>query len=373
MVESSHFQSWLRATIREQIFDQIWIIPSDYPRKKLTQKTLGLVEDFDCKLKIFHFPVNKKTNRLLFKGLDLVFGKEWRAIVIFKYMKVAKPQFLHFHELQHGAYLFNPIYKYFKDRTKVKIISSTWGSDLLFYGKLQSHKSQISKVLLWSDVVTAERTDDMLICDEFNFKNQFLAPVYITVGLKSPLRIPTSRPSNRKMIMIKGYQDNHGRALNALSALELVQSDLKDYEIWVFSASEAVALQVEFLKSSKGWNIGVISRTTNQEIKKYFSQSRLYIGLAISDGLSTSMVEAMAEGTFPIQSMNSAAGVFIEDGVTGFIVNPWETKLIAQRIDQALNDDSLVDNAVELNIRTLENKYSYESGIAKIKKLYEES
>ena len=78
MVESSHFQSWLRATIREQIFDQIWIIPSDYPRKKLTQKTLGLVEDFDCKLKTFHFPVDKKTNRMLFKGLDLVFGKEWR-------------------------------------------------------------------------------------------------------------------------------------------------------------------------------------------------------------------------------------------------------------------------------------------------------
>jgi glycosyltransferase involved in cell wall biosynthesis len=373
MVESSHFQNWLRAIIREDIFGQVWIIPSDYPRNKMTLKSLGIVESLECRLKVFQFPVDKKTNQMLFRGLDFLFGKEWRSIFLFKYLKNAKPDFLHFHELQHGAYLFNPISKYFLNQKKFRVISSTWGSDLLFYGKLESHKTEIGKVLSWSDVVTAERVDDKIVCEQFDFKNQFIAPVYITVGMKTPIMVPDLKTSNRKLILIKGYQDNHGRALNALSALELVESDLRNYQIGVFSASESVRLQVEFLSSSRNWNIHTISRTTNQQMKTYFSQARLYVGLAISDGLSTSMVEAMAGGAFPIQSINSAARVFIKDGVSGFIVNPWEVNTIAQRIDQALNNDRLVDDAMTLNIRTLENKYNYEYGIAQIRSLYEEA
>jgi glycosyltransferase involved in cell wall biosynthesis len=107
-------------------------------------------------------------------------------------------------------------------------------------------------------------------------------------------------------------------------------------------------------------------------MRAYFSQAKLYIGLAISDGLSTSMVEAMSEGAFPIQSKNSGAGVFLLDGTSGFIVDPWDIKLIAQRIDQVLNDDLLVDNAMAINLKTLESKYNYDYGIAQIRRLYEE-
>ena len=373
MVESSHFQNWLRAIIREDIFGRVWIIPSDYPRKRMTLESLEVVGLLECRLKVFHFPVEKRTNQIIFRGLDFLFGREWRSIVLFKYLKKAKPDYLHFHELQHGAYLFNPISKYFLNQKKFRVISSTWGSDLLFYGKLESHRIEIEKVLSWSDVVTAERVDDKIVCEHFDFKNIFIAPVYITVGLKTPINVPDLKTSDRTLILIKGYQDNHGRALNALSALELVETDLEKYEIGVFSASESVRLQVEFLRSAKNWNIHVIGRTSNQQMKTYFSQARLYVGLAVSDGLSTSMVEAMAGGAFPIQSLNSAAGVFIQEGVSGFIVNPWEVNTIAQRIDQALNNDCLVDDAMTLNIRTLENKYNYEYGMAQIRKLYGEA
>jgi glycosyltransferase involved in cell wall biosynthesis len=178
------------------------------------------------------------------------------------------------------------------------------------------------------------------------------------------------RTSLRRKILIKGYQDSHGRALNALAALELIKTDLTDYEIRVFSASEAVRSQVEFLRSKKHWDIEVIGRTTNLEIKKHFSESRIYLGLAVSDGLSTSMVEAMANGAFPIQSLNSAVNIFVKDGVSGFGVDPWNLQEIARCIDISLNDDGLVDDASKLNIATLERKYNYLDGVALIKKMY---
>jgi hypothetical protein len=370
MVESSHFQSWVRAVVSERIFDRIWIIPSDCQKNELTIRSLGFTQNFGCKLKVFHFPVGSRFNHLIFKVLDLGVGQSWRSVLLFRYIKKAKPNFLHFHELQHGAYLFNPISKYFEKNKEFKTICSTWGSDLLFYGELESHKKEIEKIVTWTDLMTAERIDDKSICDKFNYEKDFVAPVYITVGLQVPILVPKINPSLRNKILIKGYQDNHGRALNALNALENVKANLEKFEIRVFSASQAVKLQVEFLKSTKNWNIEVISKTSNQDIKKHFSEARIYIGLAISDGLSTSMVEAIANGAFPIQSRNSAAKIFIQDGVSGFIVDPWDLSSITRSIDVALRDDKLVDKAMNSNIITLEKNYNYLDGISLIKRIY---
>jgi glycosyltransferase involved in cell wall biosynthesis len=289
--------------------------------------------------------------------------------MIYRYIWRARPNFLHFHELQHGAYLFNPIAKYFEERN-FKTICSTWGSDLLFYGELESHKDEIRKVFSWTDLVTAERKDDEKICNRFRYEKQFFAPVYITIGLNVPIDPPSLKTSARRKIIIKGYQDSHGRALNALAALDLVKTNLNNFEIRIFSASESVRLQVEFLRNTKQWDIEVINRTSNLEIKKHFSESRLYIGLAVSDGLSTSMVEAMANGAFPIQSLNSAVKIFTDEGISGFAVDPWDLFEIARNIDAALIDDALVDNASRLNIKTLENKYNYTDGVKLLKKIY---
>jgi len=370
MVESSHFQSWIRATISEKIFDQIWIVPSDFPVHRLTKSSLGLPKKIDCQLKVFYFPMGGKVNNVLFRLLDLALGRRWRSVIIYRYVWRARPNFLHFHELQHGAYLFNPIAKCFEEKRNFKIVCSTWGSDLLFYGELDSHKKQIENVFSWTDLITAERADDEAICNRFKYEKEFLAPVYITVGLNVPIESPKLNTSARRKIIIKGYQDSHGRALNALAALELVETNLNNFEIRIFSAAEAVRLQAEFLRSTKQWDIEVINRTSNLEIKKHFSESRLYIGLAISDGLSTSMAEAMANGAFPIQSLNSAARIFIKDGISGFAVDPWDLLEIARNIDIALSDDELVDKASKLNIETLERKYNYMDGVTLIKKIY---
>ena len=370
MVESSHFQNWARVIISEKLFDEIWVVPSDYPVNRLTFQSLGFNENMGCKLKVFSFPLGKRINNIIFRLLDIVLGRKWRSVILFRYLKRSKPNFLHFHELQHGAYLYNPIYEYFKNRSGFRVICSTWGSDLLFYGELDSHKNELEKVFSWTDTLTAERDDDFLICEKFDYKNKFEAPVYITVGLKAPIPNPEQLPSKRNKILIKGYQDSHGRSLNALAALELVDSDVSNIEIRIFSASESVKLQAEFLRCTRGWDIQVIGRTTNLEIKRHFSESRIYLGLAISDGLSTAMVEAMANGAFPIQSMNSAAGTFLHKGISGYVVNPWDLSEIAEAIDIALRDDNLVDKAMEINISTLEKIYNYEDGVSAIRNLY---
>ena len=370
MVESSHLHKWIKSTIHTEIFNRIVIIPSDYPVNKLTLKSLGTENIKKSKFIVFRLPIGMRLNNYVFRILDLIFGFKWRALILFVAITIYRPTIVHFQELQHGGYIYNS--KIFKPRVKrkYKVICSTWGSDLILYGKLSSHKLTLEKLLSNTDVLTAERVDDEEIARKLNFSRQFLAPIYITVGTKIESRIFSSKPSERKTILIKGYQDNHGRALNALAALTLIQDHLSDYKIRVFSASVPVKLQVEYLKDNNLLDIAIIKRSSNDEIKRYFSQSRVYIGLAISDGLSTSMVEAIEQGTFPIQSENSAAKLFINNGITGYIVDPWDISRLANCIENAIKDDQMVDRAAVENLANLERKYSYEVGLSQIKELY---
>ena len=69
----------------------------------------------------------------------------------------------------------------------------------------------------------------------------------------------------------------------------------------------------------------------------------------MSDGISTSFLEAMVMGSFPVQSWTSCAGEWIVDGKSGILVPPDDPAPVAAALRRALTDDRLVDAAAERN------------------------
>jgi glycosyltransferase involved in cell wall biosynthesis len=82
---------------------------------------------------------------------------------------------------------------------------------------------------------------------------------------------------------------------------------------------------------------------------RWYGRARVYIGLSISDAISTSMLEAVVMGAFPIQSNTSCANEWISHGSGGFIVPAEDPEIISKAIREAVLNDSLVDNADEIN------------------------
>jgi glycosyltransferase involved in cell wall biosynthesis len=74
--------------------------------------------------------------------------------------------------------------------------------------------------------------------------------------------------------------------------------------------------------------------------------------LSISDAISTSLLEAMVMGSFPIQSWTACADEWIEDGRTGLLVPPDDPEAVEAAIRNALSNDGLIDRAAEENLRT---------------------
>jgi glycosyltransferase involved in cell wall biosynthesis len=87
-----------------------------------------------------------------------------------------------------------------------------------------------------------------------------------------------------------------------------------------------------------------------------FARARFYLGVNISDAISTAMLEAMALGAFPIQTNTACCDEWIEDGRSGFAIPPDDVGLIADRVRRAATDDALVDAAAALNWATVQER-----------------
>lgn len=357
---------------------QLIVFPSDrYPKIPLFYDQFS----GDFSVKVVKSLIPQRIFYYLSYLMDFFFGSYWRSMYLLFVIRRYSPRIIHFHEMQHGAYLFNPIEAKIKNPAFVKIVS-TWGSDLNIYSRIgrslsteglvnRDHSEEIKQVLSWTDILTAERYSESVDAERLGFTGKFVAPVYITVGIRThELDGSIEPPSSRSQIIIKGYQHDAGRALNALEAIRKISAKLIDYEVVIYSAAESVRIQAELISFETGIRIRVLPRVSQGEILKEFSRSRIYIGLSISDGLSTSMVEAMSMGCFPIQSEHSSASLFLQDGISGFIVNPWAIAEIAEKICIALEDDNLVDKGASINIESLKSKYDYEVGVEAIEKLY---
>jgi glycosyltransferase involved in cell wall biosynthesis len=127
---------------------------------------------------------------------------------------------------------------------------------------------------------------------------------------------------------------------------------------------------VETLQSTTSLDIEIVPWIPKSELDGYFKKSRVFLGLSISDGLPSSLVEAIASGTFPIQSKNSAGSVLINHGVNGFLVDPWDLDSVTDAIRRAIQEDDLVCSAQSIGKGILETRFDYRIGLEKVKDLY---
>lgn len=175
-----------------------------------------------------------------------------------------------------------------------------------------------------------------------------------------PMREKTL-PSSRQLITLKGYNDHWGRATVGLVALARCSASIrrKGLRIVINNPETAVLALAARLRERLGLDIVTNDYVSHQQILETYANSRIAIGLSLSDGNSTSMLEALAMGAFPIQSNTAAVDEWFVDGQSGFSVPPEEVDVIASAIEQAISDDVLVDNAHRLNWQTTVSRLDY--------------
>jgi glycosyltransferase involved in cell wall biosynthesis len=277
-----------------------------------------------------------------------------RAKQLSKLIEGLRPDLIHTLEFQSSGYLTLSAKKYLSS-TFPKWIATNWGSDIYLFGRLKAHREKIKEVLLNCDYYSCECERDIKLAKELDFNGIYL-PVFPNTGgfdLDKLRAVRQAKTSQRKRIMLKGYQHWAGRSLVGLRALERCADLLGNYEIDIYSASNDVIIASELFTNSTGIVTNIVdSNTPHEKILELHAQARISIGLSISDAISTSLLEAMVMGSFPIQSCTSCADEWFEHGKSGMIVPAEDPDIIEMALRIALSDDELVDTAAEINWET---------------------
>jgi glycosyltransferase involved in cell wall biosynthesis len=310
------------------------------------------------------------------EAVDALHGPRVLASVI----RDLRPDLIHSMEFQHAGYLVLAARDLLlQDDPNFPFptwLATNWGSDIYHFGKDPAHARQIRRMCAAINLYSCECHRDLELGRSFGYRGPQL-PVLPNSGGMDIAHILSLRdqtpPSHRKVIMVKGYDHFAGRAMTSLAVLERFASELKGYTIVLFSVGARPRVRALELAAEGVLDIKIIDWATHDEILAYFGRARMYLGISLSDAISTSVLEAMAMGAFPLQTNTSCCEEWFISGETGFAIPPDDFEVICGKFARALSDDALVDRAAELNFEIIRSRLAVEILRPRIHDFYDQA
>ena len=224
-----------------------------------------------------------------------------------KIIKELEPQYINAHYLSSYGFL-GALSK--SVLPKVKLIQSTWGSDILIEPFLNPIRRKIAKFAL--------KKADYITSDSWNMADvieQIVERKEIIVFPFGFSKIDISRGNKEKIIF-------SNRALKPLYNIDrLLEWFSKQESIFrLVVANEGVeknSLVSLAQKLDISNRVDFVGYLSGEDQKRYYEKSTYYISIPDSDATSVSLLEAMQYGTIPIVSNIVANREWILDGVNG--------------------------------------------------------
>jgi glycosyltransferase involved in cell wall biosynthesis len=201
-------------------------------------------------------------------------------------------------------------------KSSAKLIATNWGSDIFWFQQFPKHRDKLKHLLSVADYYSCECNRDVALAKSLGFQGQVM-PVIPNAGGFSKDLLSKQVPllSDRKVIAIKGYHGWVGRAKIALEAAEAIATDLKAYRLVVYSANRGTITLAKQLAKRTGLDITIFGKgkLTHNQVLELFASAKIYVGLSLSDGISTSLLESMAMGAIPIQTATACCDEWFTD------------------------------------------------------------
>jgi hypothetical protein len=241
----------------------------------------------------------------------------------------------------------------------LEIIVTNYGSDIFWFRRFPKHSQKLKALLNLADIYAAECERDIELARELGFVGT-TRPVRPNAGgfSEEVLSAPLTEAAERKTIAIKGYHGWVGRAHVAIEAISLIVSELREYRVVFYSSNLSTIRLAQKLAKRTGLDIEINKKgaLSHEQMLDLFGRSAVYVGLSESDGISTSLLEAMAKGAVPVQTSTACFDEWFSEE-TGVAIKNIEAGEVSKGILRAL-ELSKLGLAARTNRETIRNKAS---------------
>jgi hypothetical protein len=102
-----------------------------------------------------------------------------------------------------------------------------------------------------------------------------------------------------------------------------------------------------------------------------FASARIYIGISLSDGISTSLLEAMAMGAFPIQTSTACVEDWIYNRASGSSLSALDSRLVSETVRSSLAAGaSSLGGGIKTNLDTVRARANILQSLMNAKAFY---
>ena len=308
MYDSIHSARWLSQFQDQDI--EFLLFPSS-PHRKVHKNLKALVSSSsNASYKLF--PLSKLFGLPLWIA-DKFVDNWFRSTLVKSAIRSFKPQFVHAMELQNAGYIAASA---MSSKSSAKLIATNWGSDIFWFQQFPKHRDKLKHLLSVADYYSCECNRDVALAKGLGFQGQVM-PVIPNAGGFSKELLSKQVPllSDRKVIAIKGYHGWVGRAKIALEAVEVIANDLKAYRLVVYSANRGTITLAKQIAKRTGLDISIFGKgkLSHNQVLELFASAKIYVGLSLSDGISTSLLESMAMGAIPVQTATACCDEWFTD------------------------------------------------------------
>lgn len=355
MLDSIHTARWLE-NFKHQGID-FYLFPST-PNRRVHSQIKNLISNTQSQTSSFRLSPVARWVAIPMWGADMVFGNRIRGYLVARMARKVQATHVHAMELNHAGKISTKALKHLGD-PRPRVISTVWGSDIYWFGRFAKHQGYLTEILKGTDLLISECARDFELAKDLGFDGKFAKSESLFGFTDSQIQKKRTLTSQRKLILIKGYESFVGRASIAIKAAQILSKDLDKYEIHVYSTTWKSRKLIDKYNSTADRKIIYYKKNTltSSQMLELFERVRVHIGISLSDGVPASLLESMVTGAFPIQTNTACCDGWIVNQKSGLLVSP-DLDEVVMALAKAINDDQLVDSAMVINHQTAIEKLS---------------
>jgi glycosyltransferase involved in cell wall biosynthesis len=119
-------------------------------------------------------------------------------------------------------------------------------------------------------------------------------------------------------------------------------------------------------------SVRLLPSMSREDLASLFAASQVSVSPSSHDGTPNTLLEAMACGCFPVVGNVASMREWIVNGENGFICDEADAESLASCIVRALQDETLRNEAAEINRNLVQRRAEYATAMAEAEKLYDE-
>lgn len=365
---SSHTHSWISLLDKADLNVRLFALPDGVPPKDWPIKTyitFYIHEKLNSRTRHRFLPMGL-LGRILFMWntiakklqLPMPYGVDKSLADVIRNWKPDIIHTLGIFDNQGGLFYWDVRRKFHLEKIGKWVVQTRGGSDMT----LRRHDPEIipilRDVLSKCDQIISDNRANIQYAQELGIPTSKFAgivPIPGTGGVDvDELSKGRTKPSQRERIIVwtKAYDCPWSVALPVFEAIQMAWEQIRPCTIHMFvMITDGTKMWYKALPAEIRQNCPVYDRVPRKDLLALMSRARVLLAPSLVDGVPNSLYEAMATGTFPIVSPLDTIVPVVENEQNVLFARNLYPQEIADALVRAMNDDGLVDQAAQNNLR----------------------